>query len=222
MVHVLELPGLTVNGPTTDAALAATPDGIRTYQRFFRRKGWPSYPDEPFETTIAEHITEGDWLGNGSPYLIFAKDLVPLSPEEIDDYLGRFLVVRETLASWAEQQTFDALDAPATEKSRTARAILLHVLGPTASYISAVVGGTSGFSRVQTRAERGELPLGDALRQTASMVAAVIRATTTEQRATVIEGPSQVRTLRKGLRRTLEHDWEHLAELARRPGGPEL
>ena len=28
------------------------------------------------------------------------------------------------------------------------------------------------------------------------------------------------RTLCKALRRILEHDWEHLAELARRPGGP--
>jgi hypothetical protein len=30
------------------------------------------------------------------------------------------------------------------------------------------------------------------------------------------------RTLRKALRRVLEHDWEHLAELSRRPGGPSL
>ena len=29
-----------------------------------------------------------------------------------------------------------------------------------------------------------------------------------------------IRTLRKGLRRALEHDWEHLLQLFRYPGGP--
>jgi hypothetical protein len=38
----------------------------------------------------------------------------------------------------------------------------------------------------------------------------------------VIQRPKEIRTLRKALRRMLEHDWEHLVELSRRPGGPKL
>ncbi len=54
------------------------------------------------------------------------------------------------------------------------------------------------------------------------MAAERLRATTREERAAVRERPKDVRTLRKALRRMLEHDWEHLAELSRRPGGPRL
>jgi hypothetical protein len=45
---------------------------------------------------------------------------------------------------------------------------------------------------------------------------------TADERSKVVQRPKEIRTLRKALRRTLEHDWEHLAELSRRPGGPEL
>lgn len=54
------------------------------------------------------------------------------------------------------------------------------------------------------------------------MVAERLRATTPQERAAVRDLPTGPRTLRKGLRRLLEHDWEHLAELSRRPGGPPL
>ena len=74
---------------------------------------------------------------------------------------------------------------------------------------------------MQTLAERGELPLPEALRRVDEMVAGVVRATTAAQRKAVVRRPAgDVRTLRKALRRALEHDWEHLAELSRRPGGP--
>ena len=84
MVHVLDLLGCVAVGPTTEAALAATPDAIRAHLRFMRRHGEPIDPDALFETEVVEHITEGDWLGNGSPYLVFAPDLEPVTSEEIE------------------------------------------------------------------------------------------------------------------------------------------
>jgi hypothetical protein len=54
------------------------------------------------------------------------------------------------------------------------------------------------------------------------MVADRVHATTPEQRVAVRDLSSRSYTLSKALRRTLEHIWEHLAELSRRPGGPEL
>jgi hypothetical protein len=47
-------------------------------------------------------------------------------------------------------------------------------------------------------------------------------ASTPEQREAVIQRPKDVRTLRKTLRRMLEHTCEHFAELSRRPGRPEI
>lgn len=223
MVHVLDLLGCVAVGPTTEDALAATPETIRAFLRFLRRHGEPVDPDAPVETRIAEHITEGGWLGNGSPYLVFAPDLPPLTDEEIERLLGRFRWLREDLAEWAAGRNEAQLDAPAAGGGRPARAVLLHLFGrPVGGYLSAALGGAPGFSHVSTAAERGEIDLAEGLRRIADMAAERVHAATPEERAAVRHRPGDIRTLRKALRRTLEHDWEHLAELSRRPGGPPL
>jgi uncharacterized damage-inducible protein DinB/predicted RNase H-like HicB family nuclease len=221
MVHALDLLGCVAVGPTTQEALAATPDAIRAFRRFLRRHGEPVDMEALIETQVVEHVTEGDWLGNGSPYLIFGPDLEPIGEEEMERLLRRFEWMREELAAWAAAQSDAQLDAP-FEGGRTARGILLHVLGATGAYLSAALGGAPGFSRMHTAAERGELSLDEALRRTAQMAVERARAATPEERAAVRQLPKGPRTLRKALRRMLEHDWEHLAELSRRPGGPAL
>lgn len=224
MVHALDLLGCVAIGPTTDAALAATPDAIRAYLRFLRRHGEPgapSDPNAPFTTQVAEHITEGDWLGNGSPYLVFGPDLEPVSDAEIETYLNRCRWLNEELADWAAQRTAQ-LDAQPDGGGRPARAVLQHVLGAQGSYLAAALGSAPGFSALAGSVERGEREVADALRQCAEMVAERVRATTPEQRAAVRMLPAGPRTLRKALRRVLEHSWEHLAELGRRPDGPAL
>ena len=222
MVHVLDLLGCVAVGPTTEEAIEATPDAIRAYRRFLHRHGEPVAPDAPFETRVAEHVTKGEWLGNGSPYVIFGPDLDPVTDEEIETYLHRFRALREELATWADTRTDEELDAPPEGGGRPGRAVLLHVLGPTGGYLSAALGGAPGFSAVHGAAERGELGLAEALRRTAAMAADRVRATTPEGRADVGKRPNDIRTLRKALRRVIEHDWEHLAELSRRPDGPPL
>jgi predicted RNase H-like HicB family nuclease len=220
MVHVLDLLGCVAVGPTTEAALAATPGAIRAFLRFLRRHGELTAVDEPFETQVAQHITAGDWLGNGSPYVMFDPDFAPVTDAEIERYPRHFAWLCEELATWAASQSDAQLDATPEAGGRTARAILLHVLGP--NYLASALGGAPGFSAVHAAAERGGLGLPEALRRAARMVAERVQATTPEERAAVRELPSGPRTLRKALRRALEHNWEHLAELSRRPGGPVL
>lgn len=223
MVHMLDLLGCVAVGPTTEDALAATQDAIRAYRRFLRRHGEPVDPDAPFDTRVVEHITEGQWLGNGSPYLVFVPDLAPATDEDIATFLRRFRALREDLATWAAAQTDEQLDAPPAGGGRSARAVLLHVLGHSVGgALSAALGGATGFSRIAGAAERGEIGLVDGLRRVEALAAERVRATTPEERAAVRERPKDIRTLRKALRHILEHDWEHLAELARRPGGPPL
>jgi predicted RNase H-like HicB family nuclease len=219
MVHVPALLGCMANGPTTGAALEATPDAIRAYLSLLRRIGEDADPDALVTTKVAEHITEGMWLGNGSPYISFAPDLDPLGEEDIETYIRRFHAMREVLAAWADAQDDEQLDAKAD--GRTARAVLIHVLGTPGAYLSPITGAP-GVSRVRTLCERGEMPLPEALRQVEAIMSPRLRETTPAQRAEVFERGQMTRTLRKQIRRTLEHDWEHLAELARRPGGPVL
>ena len=224
MVHVPQLLGCIANGPTTEAAVAATPEAIRAFRGFLHRHGEPLDPEQPFETRIAEHITEGGWLGNGSPYIILSSDLDPVMGDEIEEFLRRFHWLRETIAIWVEGQDEAALSAAPEGGGRPARRIVEHITGAAiGGYLSKALGGSKGFSRIQSAAERGELPLAEALRQIEELVTERLRATTPAERAAVRERPSgEISTLRKAMRRIIEHEWEHLAELARRPGGPTL
>lgn len=222
MVHVPDLLGCVSVGPTTDDALAATPDAIRAYRRFLRRHGESIDAEAPVATRVVAHVTEGAWLGNGSPYLVFGPDLEPITDDEIETYLGRGQRLCDELAVWAATRTDAQLDAPPPGGGRTGRAILLHVLGAQGSFLAAALGGAPGFGRLHGAAERGELDLAAALQRTATMTAGRVRVLTPEQRVAVRELPSGSYTLRKALRRILEHDWEHLAELSRRPDGPTL
>ncbi|HEU0025567.1 MAG TPA: DinB family protein [Ktedonobacterales bacterium] len=216
MVHALDLLGCVATGPTTDEALADTPEAIRAYLRFLARHGETVEPDAPFETCVVEHITEGDWLGNGSPYIVFGPDLEPLTDAEIETCLSRARWLCDDIADWLARHTSEELDATPSGGGRTARAIALHVLGAEGSYLAAALGGAPGFSRLHTAAERGEIALPDALRRAGEMVVERARATTPEERAAVRQLSAGPRTFHKALRRTLEHSWEHLAELERR------
>lgn len=222
MVHVLDLLGCVAVGPTTEEAIANTPEAIVAYLRFLRRCGEDVNPEAFFTTHVEEHITEGTWLGNGDPYIAFGPDMEPVSQAELKLLVNRVLTLRNELASWVESASDADLEAMVQGSSRSSRSILLHVLGPTGGYVSPVMGTIRGVSTLQTQAERGQLPIAEALRQTAAIVAERLSAATEEQRTQPVVRPKEVRTLRKGLRRTLEHDWEHLAELSRRPGGPQI
>lgn len=221
MVHVLDLLGCVAVGPTTEEAIAATPDAIHAYLRFLKHCGEDVDPDAPFSTHVEEHITEGDWLGNGSPYLMFGPDRKPVTGEEIATFTRRFHEMRSLMAEWVARQTDEALDAD-TKAGRKNRVIVLHFLAAAGNYASPLFGGISGNSKVVSAAERGDLSLADGLRQSEGLISGALRASTEQQRTQVVERGQTTRSLRKAMRRTLEHDWEHIAELSRRPGGPTL
>ncbi len=223
MAHVPELLGCVAVGPTTEDAVAATPAAIRSFRGYLAARGEPLDLDDPVETVVVEHITEGDWLGNGSPYVTFGSDLEPVGASELETLLRRHRWLRESFADWAAGQDEAALDASPAGGGRTARGVLLHALGAGGGYLASALGsGPAGYSALQSAAERGTVSLPEAFRRSADLVEARARATTPEERAAIRERSGTTRTFRKALRRLLEHDWEHLAELSRRPGGPSL
>jgi predicted RNase H-like HicB family nuclease len=175
MVHMPDLLGCIAVGPTTEEALAATPEAIRAFHRFVQRYGETFDLEQPIATRVVEHVTQGEWLGNGSPYVVFAPDLEPLGVGEVETYLRRFRWMREELAVWAKKRANEQLDAQPPGGGRTARAIILHIIGST--YLSnSLVGGAPGFSAVQGAAERCELDLPEALRRTVRLAVERVRA----------------------------------------------
>jgi len=88
MVHVLDLLGCISTGPTTEAALERTPHAIREYLRFLQRHGFPIDSEAQIQTRIAEHITEGTWLGNGDPSLcVFGEQITPNQHKLVHDFV---------------------------------------------------------------------------------------------------------------------------------------
>ena len=215
MVHVTALPGCVATGPTTEAALAATPDAIRAFLRFLRGHGEAADPDAPFTARVAEHLTEGRWMGQGSPYVLFASDRGPVTGPEIAAWSRRHGWLLDDLADLAAGD-LAPYEPPPGAKGRPAREVLLHVLGAAGPSLSAATGSAPGFSRLHGAATRGEIDLAVALRQCAELAVEQVVATTPEQRAGIRDLPTHQATLRKALRRMAGHPWEHRAELLRR------
>src|SRR5438093_6515541 len=111
MVHVLDLLGCIANGPTTEAALEAAPVEIKEYLRFLGRHGEDVDADAPFTTSIAAHVMEGSFIGQGDPAPGFAPDFEPLIPEDESTYRRRFQWLGEELVALIGENPSDELPA---------------------------------------------------------------------------------------------------------------
>ena len=225
MAHVLtdRMLGCCVTGPTTEKVIEDAPEGIRMFIRFLAKHGEKVDPEGEVKVRVAVHeASTGTFMGRGSPYLAFEPDYEPVSARDCEIFGERLHWMREDLAAWLSKQSKEALTAEPTPKGRPAMAIALHILQTPGAYLSPSLDGTKGYSRIQTLVERGEAPITEGLLEVAHKAAADLARATPEQRSRVLERKNERRTLRKSIRRMLEHDWEHLSELARRDGGPEF
>lgn len=214
MVHVLDLLGCIANGPTTEEALARTPDAIRAYLSVLQRHGEEVDPAEEFQTEIAEHVTEGSWLGNGDPALVFAPDLEPVSQEERERLIRRMEALRAELLALVDGLSEQEITKkPPT--GRSIRAILEHVFGAEYSYIRRLgkLEEVQGPGSVERMTLNGLLEWMSFVR---SKEIAQLRTISNEEIAERLSEKKNHVTFRKLLRRTLEHEWEHLAEIRER------
>lgn len=221
MVHVLDLLGCIVKGPTTDDALDKTPETIRTYLRFLKRHGEAVDPDSEFETIVAEHVNEGQWLGSGDPALVFRPDLEPLSLEDAETYIQRSQWLRTEVFALVGVLTNEQIEAEPDSKDRSIRTMLEHVLESEYFYVT-TLGKIDGLPGTGTLVRKREGDLLDWMTHVRTLEIERIRSLTIEERSRSIERWKQTWTARKVLRRMLEHEWEHLVELSERLEKPLL
>ncbi len=217
MVHVLDLLGCVANGPTTEAALQATPEAIRAYLRFLKRHGEDLRPEAEFTTAIAAHITEGQWLGNGNPTKGFASDFLPLTVEDLRRYVRRFDWLGEDVLQLVRGLSREQLHAKPPGIGRPIRGILDHMAGAQYGYLQSPVGKPAGLS-VALRAVQEGPDLFAALTQVWQMVSARLAAMTESERSESVQHGQATWTARRAMRRLLEHNWEHLVEISDRLG----
>jgi hypothetical protein len=217
-VHVLELLGCTVNGPTTEQAIAAAPDAIRSYLRFLRahrERGAPD-PRTHFEVEVAEHVMEGTWLGNGDPDPGFAPDFEPLARTDELIYQARLTDMQAEFAQLLLALT-PAVLAAKPASGRPLLQILRHVAGAQHGYLQSPLTRPSNLSAARRAVEEGPDPLG-AFARLCSLARARLEATTDDERSAHVQHGAKVWTARRAYRRMLEHQWEHLVEVRERLG----
>ena len=218
-VHVLDLLGCVANGPTTEAALEATPREIRAFLRFLKDHGEPVYPDAPFDTHIAAHVTEGSWIGYGDPASGFAPDFEALSRDDEKAYRARFQWLGEDISELIKGTPAEQLAAkPGT--GRIIRDIVTHIANAEPEYFRASnIGKPDGTKEALQAIESAPADdLADRLAALWRLLDAQLGKITPEIREGEVQRGEKLWTARRGFRRALEHPWEHLREVQRRLG----
>jgi uncharacterized damage-inducible protein DinB/predicted RNase H-like HicB family nuclease len=216
MVHALDLLGCIARGPTTEAALEATPEAIRLYLHFLSRHGDEVNPQAAFTTRVAEHVTEGPWVGYGDPASGFAPDFEPLTTAELKTHLQRLGWLRDDLLDQVKPLLREQLVAK-PEKGRSIREILEHMAESDGYYLRYLVGKVDGLPEA-LRAVREGAPeaLPALLFDLWGVFDARLRVLTDAERTEKVPHGQVTWTARRALRRMLEHAWEHLLEISER------
>ena len=216
MVHVLDLLGCIAQGPTTEAAIDATPDAIRKYLRFLRHHGEAVKPVVKLTTKVAVHVTKGTWLGYGDPTSGFAPDFEPLSAKDLEIYLRRLAWLRADLLESIKHVPRKQLLAEPMRGGRSIYQILNHVAGSECVYLRYLVGKVEGLSEAMRAIEQSPDNLPFALSRLWQISRARLETLTAAERKQWVKHGQVTWTARRALRRSLEHDWEHLQELSNR------
>lgn len=217
MVHVIDLLGCVAKGATTDEAIANTPDAIRAYLKFLKRHG-ETIESGGFKTKVIEHVMEGQWLGNGDPALVFEFDRKPVTPKEIETYLQHLDWSRAEVIKLVSGLTHDQLEKEPGNKQRPIRIMLEHMLESEYFYLASFLDKIEGLPAPGSIVRKREGDLLKWMSHVRSIEVARLRALTPDEQSRSIEHWKQTWTARKMFRRMLEHEWEHLIELAERLG----
>ena len=211
LVHVLNLLGCVVQADTTDEALAAAPDAIRSYLRYLHRHGETVDPNEKIETRVAEHNTEGLFSGQA----LWPQDLKPLAPAALARYVKWLDWSRADLLALVKGIDDKGLRAK-PPKGRSLRDILLHVLGADKSYVYGLVGPLKAMGEPTNAADRGDLDLRIALKEARAAAIDRLKTLTPAERARIRKAGQSTYSAHRVIRRMLEHEWEHRREIAAR------
>jgi hypothetical protein len=217
MVHVIGLLGCVANGPTTEAALEATPDEIRRYLRFCRDHGEDVDPRSGFTTVIAQHVTEGSWIGYGDPVPGFEPDSKPLTAKDERTYRSRFRALGEEITAKVGAVSARQLVKEPPQR-RTIPDIVKHIGGAEPEYFRASNIGKPEGTKEALKALENAAPedLAGRLEDLWTLLDSQLDQITPDIRNGRVQRGEKLWTARRGFRRILEHPWEHLREIERR------
>lgn len=230
MAHVIDLPGCIVRAPSRDAAWRQLPDAIRDYHAWLRHHGEPALPeDESIEIAIAGESIGFGPFDPGDAAALFPPDREPLTSEEMERHFRLMTYSRaDLLALVRDPSTLppsgvagqilsdEALDWQPDPQSFTIRRVLRHIGNAEEWYVSRLVPPET----LPSEWEHDEnLPILEFLEMERSTAIARLRRLTEEERSRIFyptrwtQHPDEPWTARKALRRFLEHEREHAAQV---------
>jgi len=234
MAHILALPGCITLEPSPDAALAALPAAVRDYAAWLTRHGEAPDFDAEARIEVVERVPRGAY-GSGGEMTLFAADR-----ERADDaHIARILRLLEysradLLAAW------QAIPAAARERApaaggRSPLGIIEHVRNADWWYLNRLrqdltepnydpdIQVHQHVFRVELHGRFEPVTLFAALAAIRAWLHDELPHLTEAERTHIFppsrfptDNPAEQWTARKALRRMLEHEREHTANLRQR------
>ena len=217
MVHVMDLLGCVANGPTTAEALEATPAAIRKFLDMLMRHGDDVDPGVEITIAIAAHMMEGSWIGQGDPIAGFATDFVPLTRAELEPFRTRLGWLHEEFLALIDRVPAELMPVK-PEVGRDIYDIIRHTAASHGVYLRQIVGKVEGLNAAYKPIEQGTDDLPAALTRYWAVMDARLAALTDDELTGQFRHGQLIWTARRGIRRMLEHEWEHMMEIEARLG----
>jgi len=221
MAHVAELPGCFAVGSNASKAVGATPKAIITFLAWLRSHREPLVPEayvsrpSVADLFVAEVRSEGAPTHAGSRVALFEFDIVTWDDEKLERTLRWLTYSRADLLSRVEGLSDTDLKARHIEPDRTLWDTLWHVTQAEYGYINRIAGPLEGLEPITSEYPSDVRERLQAIRE---VLERRVRAIPKDKRAQIIyptwaNRPDEPWTLAKALRRAIEHEREHLAEL---------
>jgi hypothetical protein len=161
-------------------------------------------------------VLEGSWIGYGDPGPGFQSDFEPITRKEVALHAQRLRWLGQELAAIVRKLDSRTMAAKPA-KGRAVLEIVRHVTNVEAEYgRTGGVGKPEGLKDLLREIEEGEGELPANITRLFDGVAAQFEAATPADLKARHQRGERLYTAKRGLRRALEHPWEHLREIERR------
>ena len=202
VAHVAELMGCFAIGPSLEEALDNLRQEIPRFLDWLEERGErPERPRGAIELEVVERVRSAARFpceGDDSAVDFFACDAGELSTEDLQTAMRRMELAHRDLLEFLQDAPPDLMEWQPSPQEPSISALLRHVAYAEAHYLA------------QLEEEPSPQPLLKAVR--AWVYYRLSRLSETDRRR-VVEHDGQRWSARKALRRFLEHEWEHGAQI---------
>lgn len=216
MAHVLDLPGCFVRARSKDEALERLPQAMAAHISWLASHGDTAGAREPIEVEVAEEIVGVGPFDPGDAAAIFSPERSRIDADEVERFSRIIDRSRAELLALVRELSDDVLDRQASASDFSIRRMLRHVGNAEEGYVSKLV---EAEDLPREWKEDEKMPIFEFLEMERRTTSEILRNLDQSQRShTFIRTKSDGKTqeewsARKVLRRFLEHEREHYAQI---------